>query len=55
MLHQKTKPTRLHYVLQLDLVGEALQKVALDIMGPFEPPTSRGNCYNLVIVDNLTK
>jgi hypothetical protein len=32
-----------------------LQRVALDILGPLDPPTSQGNRYVLVIVDYLTK
>ena len=52
---RKPKPTRPHHALQQDPVGEPLQRVALDIMGPLEPPTPHGNRYILVIVDYLTK
>ena len=52
---RKPKPTRPHHALQQNPVGEPLQRVALDIMGPLEPPTPHGNRYILVIVDYLTK
>ena len=52
---RKPTPTRPHHALQQDPVGEPVQRVALDIMGPLEPPTARGNRYILVIVDYLTK
>ena len=36
---RKPKLTRTHHALQQDPVGEPLQRLALDIMGPLEPPT----------------
>jgi hypothetical protein len=41
--------------MQSDVVGEPLQRVAVDILGPLDPPTSKGSRYVLVIVDYLTK
>jgi transposase InsO family protein len=52
---RKAKPTRPHHALQQDPVSEPLQRVAIDILGPLEPPTSAGNKYILVVVDYLTK
>jgi hypothetical protein len=52
---RKRKPNRPHHALQTQVVTEPLQRVALDILGPLEPPTLLGNRYVLVIVDYLTK
>ena len=52
---RRTAPTRPHHALQQDLVSEPLQRVAIDILGPLKPATTRGNFYVLVIVDYLTK
>lgn len=41
--------------MQRQVVSAPLQRVALDIMGPLDPPTSHGNRYLLVVVDYLTK
>ena len=38
-----------------DPVGEPLQRIAVDILGPLEPPIDRGNRYILVVVNYLTK
>ena len=32
-----------------------LQRVAVDILGPINPPTAKGSRYVLVVVDYLTK
>jgi hypothetical protein len=39
----------------LDPVSEPLQRIAIDVLGPLDPPTDDGNRYVLVIVDYLTK
>ena len=52
---RKSKPTRAHHPMQREVVSEPLQRVAIDILGPIDPPTSRGNRYVLVVVDYLTK
>ena len=52
---RRSAPTRAHHVFQQDPVIEPLQLVVVDILGPLEPTTDRGNKYVLVIVDYLTK
>ncbi len=52
---RRLPPSRPHHPLVQDPVGEPLQRVAVDILGPLEPPTNRGNRYVLVVVDYLTK
>ena len=37
------------------MVAALLQRVALDILGPLDPPIFRGNRYILVVVDYCTK
>ena len=51
----KVKPTRPHHAMQTDEVSEPVQRVALDILGPLNPPTSAGIRYILMVVDYLTK
>lgn len=36
-------------------MSEPNERVAMDIMGPFDPPTDSGSAYILVIGDYLTK
>jgi transposase InsO family protein len=52
---RKPKPSRPHHSLERQAVSEPNERVAMDIMGPFEPPTESGNAYILVIGDYLTK
>ena len=52
---RKPKPAVAHHAAQRQLVTEPLQRVAVDILGPIDPPTEKGNRYVLVIVDYLTK
>ena len=52
---RKPKPAVAHHAAQRQLVTEPLQRVAVDILGPIEPPTKNGNRYVLVVVDYLTK
>jgi hypothetical protein len=51
---RKGKPTKPHHQLEQDQVSEPLQRIAMDILGPFET-SKRGNKYVLVIGDYLTK
>ena len=41
--------------MQQDPVSEPLQRVAVDLLGPLEPPTAKGNRYVVVFVDYMTK
>lgn len=52
-----TLETNLNFIMHSNKtrLTNLLQRKALDIVGPLEPPTSRANCYVLVIVDYLTK
>ena len=52
---RKQPPKRPHHALIQDPVGEPLQRIAVDILGPLDPPTAMGNRYILVLVDYLTK
>ena len=52
---RRAPPNRPHHSMEPQVVAEPLQRVALDILGPLDPPTTRGNRYVLVIVDYLTK
>ena len=52
---RRPAPTRPHHALQQDPVSEPLQRVAVDILGPLDPVTTKGNRYVLVVVDYLTK
>jgi transposase InsO family protein len=52
---RRPKPTAPHHLYQRQVTTEPLQKVAVDILGPLDPPTARGNRYILVIVDYFTK
>jgi transposase InsO family protein len=52
---RKPKPSRPHHAMQAQVVSEPLERVAVDILGPLDPPTPRGNRYVLVVVDYLTK
>ena len=48
-------PSHPHHTLVQDPVSEPLQRIAIDILGPLDPATARGNRYVLVVVDYLTK
>jgi hypothetical protein len=52
---RKPRPSRPHHSLDRQVVSESNERVAMDIMGPFDPPTESGNVYILVIGDYLTK
>ena len=52
---RRPPPSAPHHPMQRQVVSAPLQRVALDIMGPLDPPTSNGNRYLLVVVDYLTK
>ena len=52
---RKPKPAVAHHAAQRQLVTEPLQRVAVDILGPIDPPTAKGSRYVLVVVDYLTK
>ena len=52
---RRPPPSTPHHPMQRQVVSAPLQRVALDIMGPLDPPTSHGNRYLLVVVDYLTK
>ena len=52
---RRPKPSRAHHPLQQDPVSEPLQRVAVDLLGPLEPPTAKGNRYVVVFVDYMTK
>ena len=51
---RKSPTKRLHAPMQLERVGQPMQRVAMDILGPL-PETPRGNKYVLVISDYFTK
>jgi transposase InsO family protein/predicted aspartyl protease len=52
---RKGRPTVAHHPQQRQTRTEPLQTVALDVMGPIDPPTEKGNRYILVITDYCTK
>jgi hypothetical protein len=52
---RKAKPSTPHHLYQRQVTTEPLQRVAIDILGPLDPPTERGNRYILVMVDYFTK
>ena len=52
---RRLPPSRPHHPLVQDHGEEPLQRVAVDILGPLEPSTDRGNRNVLVVVDYLTK
>ena len=52
LLIQKTKAKKSRGKLQIYNLGEAWERIAVDITGPF-PKSASGNGYLLVIVDYL--
>ena len=52
---RRPKPSAPHYPAHRQVVAAPLQRVALDILEPLNPPTVRGNRYILVVVDYCTK
>ena len=52
---RRPPPTVPHHPVQRQLVTAPLQRVAIDILGPLNPRTKRGNLYVLVMVDYFTK
>lgn len=52
---RRPKPSAPHHPANRQVVAAPLQRVALDILGPLDPPTERGNRYIMVIVDYCTK
>ena len=52
---RKSGNQRRRHPLQQRLPGYPLERVAMDIIGPIRPPTSRGNSYILVIEDYFSK
>ena len=52
---RRPPPTAPHHPVQRQVTTAPLQRVAVDILGPLDPPTSKGNRYVLVIVDYFTK
>lgn len=52
---RRPRPTRHHHLPERQVVAEPLSRVALDICGPLNPPTTAGNRYILVVTDYLTK
>ena len=41
--------------LQQYLISKPLQRVAVDLLGPLEPPTAEGNRYVVVFIYYMTK
>jgi hypothetical protein len=52
---RKAPPKRPHHALERQVVAEPNQRVAIDILGPFEPPADSGNLHVMVMTDYLTK
>jgi uncharacterized C2H2 Zn-finger protein len=52
---RKAPPKRPHHALERQVVAEPNQRVAIDILGPFEPPADSGNLHIMVMTDYLTK
>ena len=52
---RRPKPSAPHHPAHRQVVAAPLQCVALDILGPLDPPTARGNRYIMVVVDYCTK
>ena len=52
---RRPKPSAPHHPAHRQVVAAPLQRVALDILGPLDPPTARGNSYIMVVVDYCTK
>jgi hypothetical protein len=52
---RKALPAWLHHSLERQVVGAPNQRVALDILGPFEPVADSGNKHILMMTDFLTK
>jgi transposase InsO family protein len=52
---RRAPPKRPHHALERQVVGAPNQRVAMDILGPFEPVADSGNKHLLVITDYLTK
>jgi transposase InsO family protein len=52
---RRPRPTRPHHLVERQVVSAPMSRVALDICGPLNPPTTAGNRYILVITDYLTK
>ena len=52
---RRPKSSAPHHPAHRQVVVAPLQRVALDILGPLNPPTVRGNRYILVVGDNCTK
>ena len=39
----------------MPLIDEPFRRVAVDLIGPLHPPTDKGNCYILTLVDYATR
>ena len=52
---RRPKPSAPHHPAHWQVVAAPLQRVTLDILGPLDPPTARGNRYIMVVVDYSTK
>jgi transposase InsO family protein/predicted aspartyl protease len=52
---RRAPPKRAHHSLERQVVQEPNERVAIDILGPFEPAADSGNLHILVMTDYLTK